>query len=164
MHPAPLSIVLNSLSSGTVNVAYGPQSLTALGGTSPYSWSVASGSLPQGLSLSQSGTISGTPTGGWTSTFSVRVQDNALRTATQSFSLTIILPVSTSGLAGYWSFDNGTANDNYGYGSNGTIINKPAAVAGKTGPAISANCTSKYGKVDNLMAPGPGKLATLARI
>src|SRR5439155_999711 len=87
--PAPLSIVSNSLPAGTVNVAYGPQSLTASGGTSPYSWSVTSGSLPQGLSLSQSGTISGTPTAAGTATFSVQVQDSAFRTAAQSLNLTI---------------------------------------------------------------------------
>src|SRR5437870_2738532 len=61
----------------------------ASGGTSPYKWSIISEFLPPGLSLSQSGTISGTPTTVTTSTFSVQVQDSAARTATQSFSLTI---------------------------------------------------------------------------
>src|SRR5207302_1144598 len=126
--PAPLTVVSNSLPTGTVNVAYTPQTLTASGGTFPYTWSVSSGTLPQGLSLSQSGTISGTPTTAATSTFSVQVQDSAARTATQSFNLTINPapgPVSTVGLMGYWSFDDGTATDNSGNGNNGTLINNP---------------------------------------
>ena len=37
------------------------QSFTAVGGTGPYSFSIASGSLPMGLSMSTSGVLSGTP-------------------------------------------------------------------------------------------------------
>jgi hypothetical protein len=157
----PLTIVSTTVPDGMGSTPYN-QSLTALGGTPPYSWSVASGSLPQGLSLSQSGMISGTPTGGWTSTFSVRVQDSALRTATQSFSLTIILPVSTSGLVGYWSFDDGTATDNSGRGNNGTLINNPASVVGKSGKALSLNGTSQYIDAGNVLDPGSGDLSVLA--
>ena len=36
--------------------------LQAQGGTAPYSWKVRSGSLPQGISLDRSGTLSGSPT------------------------------------------------------------------------------------------------------
>jgi len=60
----PVSITTTSSSlSGTVCSAYS-QSLTASGGTSPYNWSLNSGSvaLPAGLSLSASGVITGTPT------------------------------------------------------------------------------------------------------
>jgi len=56
-----LGITTTSLSDGTVNVAYSA-TLVASGGTSPYTWSVVSGSLPDGLSLSTGGAISGTPT------------------------------------------------------------------------------------------------------
>jgi len=55
--------------------------LTAVGGLPPYHWFLNSGSLPSGLSLSNSGIISGTPTdtenGDVTSwPFSVRVSDS----------------------------------------------------------------------------------------
>jgi large repetitive protein len=164
INPAPLTIVTNSLASGTVNVAYN-QSLTASGGTPPYSWSVTSGSLPQGLSLSQSGTISGTPTGTGASTFTVQVQDNAVQIATQSFNLTINLappPISITGLVGYWSFDNGTANDNSGNGNNGTLINNPSVVAGKSGQALSFNGSTQYVNVGSVLNPGSGNLSVFA--
>jgi hypothetical protein len=48
------------------------QMLTASGGTAPYSFSIVSGSLPPGLSLSSAGAITGTPTS--IGTFTVTVQ------------------------------------------------------------------------------------------
>ena len=56
------SIVTTSLPSGTMGAAYSA-SLRASGGKQPYSWSLKSGSLPAGLSLSRAGAISGTPAG-----------------------------------------------------------------------------------------------------
>lgn len=54
------SITTSSLPAGTVGAAYSA-TLQASGGTPPYSWSLKSGSLPAGVSLSAAGTISGTP-------------------------------------------------------------------------------------------------------
>lgn len=56
-----LEITTASLSRGMVGVEYSAQ-LEAAGGTGSYAWSLASGSLPEGLSLASSGEISGTPT------------------------------------------------------------------------------------------------------
>src|SRR5580704_3345350 len=56
------SIVTTSLPSGTMGAAYAT-TLQASGGKPPYSWSLKSGSLPAGLSLSRAGAISGTPAG-----------------------------------------------------------------------------------------------------
>src|SRR3989454_6394877 len=58
---SPLSITTTSLPSGTVGVAYST-TLSATGGTPPYTWSLTTGSLPPGLALSTSGTVSGAPT------------------------------------------------------------------------------------------------------
>ncbi|HWQ56097.1 MAG TPA: putative Ig domain-containing protein [Bryobacteraceae bacterium] len=68
---SPLQITTASLPAGTVGTAYS-QTLTATGGTPPYTWTVTAGSLPAGLSLSGA-TIAGTPTAVGTSTFTVRV-------------------------------------------------------------------------------------------
>ena len=65
------------------------QAFAATGGTAPYSWSVASGALPGGLSLSGAGLLSGTPTNAGTFNFTVQVTDAASARATNSFSLTI---------------------------------------------------------------------------
>ena len=70
----PLQITTASLPSAWQNVTYGAM-LTAVGGQMPYTWSIACGSLPAGLTLSSSGQISGTPTTQGTSSFTVRVTD-----------------------------------------------------------------------------------------
>lgn len=52
------------------------QSLTTTGGTAPYTYSLSSGSLPPGQTLSPAGVISGAPTRRGAYTFSVRSQDS----------------------------------------------------------------------------------------
>lgn len=89
--PAPLNITTTSLPAARRNRAYS-QSVQATGGVGPYSWSLAAGSLPPGLTLNAAtGTISGTPTtrGAWS--FTVRVQDRQKPAAvdTQALSLTV---------------------------------------------------------------------------
>ena len=49
--------------------------LSATGGSAPYTWSIAQGSLPPGLSLSASGAISGTPSANMPVEVLVRVTD-----------------------------------------------------------------------------------------
>jgi hypothetical protein len=84
----PPSISTSSLPNGTVGTAYS-QTLTATGGTSPYSWTIASGSLPAGLTLSSNGLISGTPTAAVSSTsVTFQVTDTNNRTATKVLSMT----------------------------------------------------------------------------
>lgn len=56
----PVSITSSGLPSGVVNRAY-RQTLSATGGTPPYRWSLAGGTLPPGLDLSLAGVIDGTP-------------------------------------------------------------------------------------------------------
>ena len=94
----PPTVTTSSLPSGTVGASYS-QSLSASGGTAPYSWSVTSGNLPSGLNLSSGGTISGTPTSAGTSSFTVQVSGGG--TATRSLSITIAAetppPPSTTG-------------------------------------------------------------------
>ncbi|MBU1615991.1 putative Ig domain-containing protein, partial [bacterium] len=72
--PLP-QITTASLPNGRVGVAYS-QTVSATGGIIPYSWSVISGSLPAGLSLSLAGVISGTPATAGTSNFTVQVRDS----------------------------------------------------------------------------------------
>ena len=87
---AVLAVNTTSLPAGTAGVAYST-TLTATGGVTPYSWSVLTGNLPLGLSLSTAGVISGAPTTTGTSTFTVRVGDaeSAPLTATAQLSITV---------------------------------------------------------------------------
>lgn len=71
----PGVIVTNpSVSTATTGTPFS-QSFTAAAGTSPYSFSLVSGSLPPGLSLATTGTLSGTPTQAGSFTLSVKVAD-----------------------------------------------------------------------------------------
>ncbi|OHB76899.1 MAG: hypothetical protein A2Z34_10210 [Planctomycetes bacterium RBG_16_59_8] len=71
-----LTVTTTSLPVGTQGSPY-LATLTATSGTTPYTWSIAVGSLPQGLSLSATGVISGTPTVPTNSSFTVQVGDSA---------------------------------------------------------------------------------------
>ncbi len=101
-----LTISPAALSSGTAGNFYS-QSLTATGGSGNYNFSVASGSLPAGLSLSPAGVLSGTPTSAGEYRFSIEVTDTSdpALAGTQSYQL-IIAPATTLianfGGAGLW--------------------------------------------------------------
>jgi uncharacterized repeat protein (TIGR03803 family) len=91
----PLSVTTTSLPNGAVGQSYST-TLTATGGVAPYSWTISSGSLPQGLSLNGStGVLSGTPSEPGTSNFVVQVADaeSTPMTATASLAVTIPTPV-----------------------------------------------------------------------
>jgi hypothetical protein len=95
--PAGLGITTTSLPNGQAGVAYST-TLTASGGTTPYAWSLVSGTLPAGLSLNaSSGAITGTPLTGVSATpltFKVTDSSNPAQSATAAFALTITSNVS----------------------------------------------------------------------
>jgi Putative Ig domain len=76
-----------SFTPGSVGVFYSAN-LIATGGTSPYTWSISSGSLPAGLFINGS-IISGTPTLAGTSTFFLTVIDARQASNTRSLTITI---------------------------------------------------------------------------
>ncbi|MBB5350538.1 hypothetical protein HNR46_000766 [Haloferula luteola] len=88
---SPEITTTSPLASGIVGASYS-ETLTASGGTSPYTWSLASGSLPDGLALSSAGEISGTPTAAGVYEFTSEVTDSLSATASTSFSLEILEP------------------------------------------------------------------------
>ncbi|MBC7324158.1 MAG: Ig-like domain-containing protein, partial [Moorella sp. (in: Bacteria)] len=85
----PLAITNMELPPAAEGQAYSAQ-LAAAGGSGRYSWSVVSGSLPQGLTLaSLSGEIAGAPAAAGSYSFTVRVTDGLYNTAEKSFTLTV---------------------------------------------------------------------------
>ncbi|HVP00135.1 MAG TPA: Ig domain-containing protein [Bryobacteraceae bacterium] len=92
-----------TLPGGTVGTAYS-QALTAAGGQAPYTWSVAAGNPPGGLTLDPaSGVLSGTPTAAGTFAFTAQVADATGAIGQMRYSLTIANPpltVSTTSLPG----------------------------------------------------------------
>ncbi len=107
-----LVITTTQLPAGTVQVPYSA-TLGASGGTLPYTWSIISGTLPIGLSLSSSGVISGTPTVAGASNFTVQVQDSSLPPvlATAPLAITINQATSASALNGPYAFSFNGYND-----------------------------------------------------
>jgi hypothetical protein len=97
----PLMITTTSpFPAGTAGVAYS-QNLSAAGGLAPYSWSVITGTPPEGVNLTN-GTLSGTPATAGTSNFTIRVLDSSTppQNFQRNFSLTInaVLTIATSSL------------------------------------------------------------------
>jgi hypothetical protein len=109
----PLSITTTSLPTGNAGTPYSAM-LTAIGGLTPYTWSIVTGNLPSGLILNSStGAIMGTPTVVGTSNFTVQVADSETPqvTATAQLSITIN-PGGGSG-------DPGVLTGNYAFLLNG---------------------------------------------
>jgi len=113
------AITTTTLPAGAVGSAYS-QSLGATGGDGTLTWSVDSGSLPAGLSLSSGGVISGTPTTQGASSFTVRVADGDGVTGggdedTQALGITVGMgifsgdqDIGSPGMAGSASYNSGT--------------------------------------------------------
>ncbi len=142
--PSPV-ITTTSLPAGTVGVHYST-TLVAANGASPYSWAIASGSLPPGLVLSTGGVISGVPTTSTTFSFAVTVTDSASPTpqsSTASLSILVYLAASTvqyplnwSGYVlgrGPYTFASGTFNVPSLYvGQTGTMMAEWVGIDGAT--------------------------------
>lgn len=78
-----------ALSGGTAGSAYST-TLTQTGALGAPNFSVTAGALPPGLTLSASGTISGTPTATGTFNFTVTVSDASGCSGSQSYSITVV--------------------------------------------------------------------------
>jgi len=86
---SPISILAGTIRNATIGVAYAQQ-FTAVGGTSPYTFSMTPTSatqdmLPPGLTLSASGLISGTPTSTGSYAFRLQARDLLGATFTRSY-------------------------------------------------------------------------------
>jgi uncharacterized protein (TIGR03437 family) len=88
--PSTLVITNASLPNGTVNQPYASTTLTAMGGSGSYTFTIPAASMPPGLTL-QGAVLSGTPNVANTFTVPVTVTDtsNPPLTATKSFTITI---------------------------------------------------------------------------
>ena len=95
----PLTISGATVHPGMVGAAYVANFFSS-GGAGPYTWSVATGQLPPGLTLQTqpdpryaNNVLTGTPTTAGTYTFTMKVSDFAGQQATQKFTLTIDPPL-----------------------------------------------------------------------
>jgi large repetitive protein len=97
--PALVSAIIittNALPDGIVGSSYS-QSLQAIGGSGGYKWSVASGSLPSGLTLDAGiGKIAGTPRSAGAVTLFIEAADTSGTNAVQSMTLVVTNPSSSA--------------------------------------------------------------------
>ena len=126
---APLVIkTLSPLISGSIGYTFS-DALTAVGGVLPYSWSLKSGSLPGGLSLSPAGLLSGTPATSGTWTFTTQVDDSGIATTSGTFVIAIKTPVMPNGTAG--SFIGLIDRDPAVNGNLGGLLNMSITAVGR---------------------------------
>jgi sugar lactone lactonase YvrE len=120
----PLAIPPQALAPATVGARYSAP-LSALAGTPPETWSVTSGALPAGLSLSPSGVISGTPTTAGKAGFTVTAMDaeSPVAQASRALSLTVNPPPK----AALWVTD----------GGDNVIHSFPLSATGNARPSAS---------------------------
>lgn len=85
---APLAVTSDTLLNGEAELSYSV-ALTASGGAASRAWSVTSGQLPPGLTLSSDGRLSGMPTTAGTFSFTATVSDGT-SSSSKNLALTII--------------------------------------------------------------------------
>ena len=110
----PPTITTASLPNGEVGKIYN-QTLEATG-SDTITWSVTSGSLPDGLSLNSDGTITGTPTAEGTSTFTVKAE-NSVGSDSKELMLTVTAPTTYTITAEASPAEGGTVTVNGGTSS-----------------------------------------------
>lgn len=98
----PVIIVLSpsTLPNGTSGVNYS-QTMVATGGVGPYTFAITSGALPNGITLSSAGVLSGAPTQAGAFSFTVTATDNQSITGVQAYTLVInqAVPVAVNDAA-----------------------------------------------------------------
>jgi len=141
--PPKLLISTTTLPDGTVGTLYN-SSVQATGGRTPYQWSVTSGSLPSGLGMTDSGTISGTPTTQGTATFVVQVVDaqSPADNDLQELSLTVQNPTIPPISITTSSLPNAKRNKSYSQtiqATGGVAPYSWSIVAGNLPPGLTLN-------------------------
>jgi uncharacterized protein (TIGR03437 family) len=91
IHPAPLAVTTAGLPSGVMGFEYPPQILGASGGAPPYTFAIASGGLPSGLSLT-AGVLGGTSRSVGNFPITVTATDSAGAQAGASLSIDVRPP------------------------------------------------------------------------
>lgn len=131
-----------TLPNGSLGTPYN-QTITASGGTAPYTFAVTAGALPNGLMLGSSGVISGTPTAGGSFNFTITATDSNTNTGSRDYSIQIVTCIFCD------DFEDGVLDPNWTYikpawnETGGALVGTPSgkkAIAVAT--PIFAGCTS----------------------
>jgi len=119
-----------TLPQGKVAVAYASTTLTASGGSAPYSYAVTAGALPAGLTLSPAGVISGTPTAAGPFNITVTATDTFNFQGTQAYTIAVDQPTPI------------VVNQSVSTGANSPVA-IPGVIPADTGPITSLAITQQ---------------------
>ena len=127
---APVILSGSPLPTGMVGTPY-TQTLSANGGTALYTWSVSSGTLPSGLSLSTAGVLNGTPTTAGNASIGISVAGGDSMASTNIFSLAINrAPTAMDPIYAFTNFVGQTGSGGSTDGTNnGARFHAPIGVA-----------------------------------
>ncbi|HSZ36652.1 MAG TPA: putative Ig domain-containing protein [Acidimicrobiales bacterium] len=140
-----LGVTTTSLPGGFVSQSYGPTSLNAAGGPTPFTWSVGAGALPPGLNLASDGTISGTPTGGGTFDFTVQATDSDSPPQSVSAPLSITVQgLTINSTTPNEGFVNAAYSSPALTASNGYSPLSWSVISGATPPGINLNADGSW--------------------
>lgn len=133
-----------ALPADTVGIAYS-QTITASGGTAPYSYAVTSGALPAGLTLdAASGVISGTPTASGSASFTITATDANAATGSASYSIETGVQAPAAGPVSATLAANSSANPITLNLSGGTANSVAVASAASHGTATASGTSITY--------------------
>ncbi len=117
--------------SGTVGTAIANITLSATGGTAPYTWSATG--LPAGLSISTGGVISGTPTAAGTYNTTVTARDSASTPQTGTASFTFTISPAGGGCSGQKLGNPGFESGNTVWTASSGVIDNSTGRPARTG-------------------------------
>ncbi len=169
--PPTVVIGTTTLANATQNVPY-TASISASGGTAPYSYTIVSGALPSGMTLAPTGSLAGTPTAPGTSSFTVRVTDSQNFQASQALSLTVVAQAPVVGNVSASVAANSSNNPlTLSLGSApvtsvAVASNPQHGTAQVSGTSITYTPTAGYSGIDSFTytATGPGGTSAPATV
>lgn len=169
--PPTVVIGTTTLANATQNVPY-TASISASGGTAPYSYTIVSGALPSGMTLAPTGSLAGTPTAPGTSSFTVRVTDSQNFQASQALSLTVVAQAPVVGNVSASVAANSSNNPlTLSLGSApvtsvAVASNPQHGTAQVSGTSITYTPTAGYSGIDSFTytATGPGGTSAAATV
>lgn len=169
-----LAITTASITPATSGVAYSFQLQAAGSPNTPYTWSIISGALPTGLSLSSAGVISGTTTlTGFSQSITFQVQDTIAAHVSKAFTFSVtagltlktgvdITDGTNTGILGFVATGqvaavNPRPNLSFFVVASGIVSTSAATMSVSVGnPNISATITSVSGGVAQIQLSGNG--------